>query len=179
MLQKSSMNKTAEVFFINPTKKHYLVDISRRIKLAHTSVKNNLNKLVRIELVIRFIETKGGRKFPVYQANPDNQYFKKYKIIYNFSSILESGLLEFIEEKLMPKSIVLFGSYKRGEDIESSDIDLFIECKKEDLDVTLFEKKLMRKIELHFNENFGSYSKELKNNIINGIVLKGFLEGYK
>ena len=42
-----------------------------------------------------------------------------------------------------------------------------------------FEKKLGRKIELHFNDTFNSYSKELKNNIINGMVLGGFLEGYK
>ena len=80
---------------------------------------------------------------------------------------------------MAPKSIVLFGSYQRGEDIENSDIDLFIESKKEKLDINIFEKKLKRKIELHFKEDFTSYPKELKNNIINGIVLSGFLEGYK
>ena len=53
-----------------------------------------------------------------------------------------------------------------------------IECKKEELDLAKFEKKLSRKIELHFNERFISYPKELKNNIMNGIVLSGFLEGY-
>ena len=73
----------------------------------------------------------------------------------------------------------MFGSYQKGEDVEDSDIDLFIECKKEELDIKIFEKKLGRNIELHFNENFTSYPKELKNNIINGIVLSGFLEGYK
>ena len=56
---------------------------------------------------------------------------------------------------------------------------MFIECKEKELDIKPFEKKLARKIELHFNENFNLYSKELKNNIINGIVLSGFLEGYK
>ena len=79
----------------------------------------------------------------------------------------------------MPKSIVLFGSYQKGEDSENSDIDLFVECDKEELDVKIFEKKLGRKIELHFKKDFTLYPKELKNNIINGIVLSGFLEGYK
>ena len=179
MLQKSSMSRTADVFFVNPTKKHYLMDISRIIGLAHTSVKKNLDKLVKLGLIIASVEKKGDRKFPLYQAKLDNKTFKKYKIIYNISAILESNLIEFIEEKLIPKSIVLFGSYQRGEDIEKSDIDLFIECKKEELDISSFEKKLGRKIELHFNDNFDSYSKELKNNIINGIVLSGFLGGYK
>ena len=109
----------------------------------------------------------------------DNKIFKKYKIIHNLSSILESGVIDFIEETVSPKSIVLFGSYSRGEDIENSDIDLFVECKNEELDLKSFEKKLGRKIELHFNEKFTMYPKELKNNIINGVVLNGFLEGFK
>ncbi len=179
MLQKSSMSRTAEVFFVNPTKKNYLMNISRIIGLAHTSVKKNLDKLIKLGLIIESVEKKGGRKFPLYKANLDNKTFKKYKTIYNISSILESKLIEFIEEKLMPKSIVLFGSYQRGEDIENSDIDIFIECKKEELEIISFEKKIGRKIELHFNNNVNSYPKEWKNNIINGVVLSGFLEGYK
>ena len=179
MLQNSNMIRTAEVFFISPSKTHYLLDISRSIILAHTSVKKSLNNLLKIGLIVEQIEKKGKRKFPLYKSNINNQLFKKYKIIYNISSILESNLIEFIEEKLAPKSIVVFGSYSRGEDIETSDIDIFVECKKEGLNVSKFEKKLNRKIELHFNDNFLTYSKELKNNIINGIVLSGFLEGYK
>ena len=173
------MQRTAEIFFVYPTKYHYLIDISRKIGLAHTSVKENLDKLVKLGLVTESAEKKGGRKFPLYKANIDNKLFRKHKAIYNLLSILESNLVESIEEKLMPKSIVLFGSYARGEDTEGSDIDLFVECKKEQLIIDKFEKKLNRKIELHFNENFKVYPKELKNNIINGIVLSGFLEGYE
>ena len=179
MLQKSSIVRTAEIFFVNPNKKHYLMEVSRTIGLAHTSVKKNLINLVKSGLIIELVEKKGGRKFPIYKANRDNKNFKKYKTIYNISSILESKLVGFIEEKLMPKSIVLFGSYQRGEDTEKSDIDLFIECKKKELDLNPFEKKLKRKVEVHFKENFTSYPDELKNNIINGMVLSGFLEGYK
>lgn len=179
MLQKSSIQRTAEMFFVYPTKAHYLTDISRKIGLAHTSVKKNLDKLVKLSLVTESAEKKGGRKFPLYKADINNKIFKKYKNIYNMASVLESGIIDFIEEKLMPKSIVLFGSYGRGEDTEDSDIDLFIECKKEELSIIKFEKALNRKIELHFNDNFNSYPKELKNNIINGVVLSGFLEGYE
>jgi predicted nucleotidyltransferase len=179
MLQKSSMFRTAEFFFVNPSKEHYLMDISRNIGLAHTSIKKNLKDLVKLGIINEHDEKKGERLFPVYHANLSNKLFKKYKLIHNLSFILESGLIDFIEEKLMPKSIVLFGSYSRGEDTETSDVDLFVECKKEELNLKLFEKKMERKIELHFKENFVLYPDELKNNIINGIVLSGFLEGYK
>src|SRR3989344_489783 len=174
MLQKSSILQTAEFFFASPTGAHYLMDISRKTMLAHTSTKKNLKRLVRLGIIAENREKKGKRIFPVYQANLHNKLFKRYKRIYNLSSVLESGLIDFLEEKAMPRTIVLFGSYSTGEDTETSDIDLFIECPKEELSLKIFEKMLGRRIELHFKEKFALYQKELKNNIINGIVLNGF-----
>ncbi len=178
MIQKSSTELVAEVFFRFPTKEYTLKDISKSIHLAHTSVKSNLHALVKSGLILCRKEKKGKRRFPLYRANRDNKLFIQYKRIYNLQALLESGLIAFLEGKLLPKSIVVFGSYQRGEDTEESDIDLFVGCKKEDLELTTFEKKLARKMELHFNEHFSSYPKELKNNIINGIAVHGFLEGY-
>lgn len=179
MLQKSSIDRTIEVFFRHPTKKHYLMEISRNIGLAHTSVRKNLSKLIKLGLITESIDKKGNRKFPLFQANLGDEQFRRYKLIYNLSNLFESKILLFIEEKLMPRSIVLFGSYQRGEDIENSDIDIYVECDKVELDLDRFEKKLGRKVELHFCQDFSSYPKELKNNIVNGIVLRGFLEGYR
>ena len=178
MLQKSSILNTLNVFFEEPTRRHSLIDISRKISLAHTSVKKNIKGLIDLGFIKKEIETKGTRKFPVYIANRSYKRFTQVKKINNLDSLLKSGLVEFLEEKLMPKCIVVFGSYSKGEDIEESDIDLFIESKKTEINCIPFEKKLKRKIELHFKERFNDYSKELKNNILQGIVLNGFLEGY-
>jgi len=168
-----------EFFFLKPSNSHYLMDISRTIGLSHTSVKKNLVALVKSEILTESIEKKGERKFPVYKANTNNERFKSYKIMYNLTILLESGTIDFIEKILMPKSIVIFGSYRRGEDTEKSDIDIFVECAEDKLNLDNFEKKLQRKIQLHFNSDFNSYPKELKNNIINGVLMKGFLEGYE
>ncbi len=176
MLQKSSVERTAEFFFANPTKGHSLKEISQEIQLAHTSLKKNLKQLEKEGMITEHREKKGKRIFPAYQANVNSEVFRKYKTVHNISRILGSGIIDFIEEKLMPKCIVLFGSYSRGEDNETSDIDLFIECKPEELDLKTFERRLKRKIELHFKEDFDDYPKELKQNIINGIPLSGFLE---
>jgi predicted nucleotidyltransferase len=78
----------------------------------------------------------------------------------------------------MPGCIVLFGSYLRGEDTEESDIDLFVEADKKEIRLERFEGLLKRKIELHFRRDFGKISKELKNNIINGLVMQGYLEAF-
>lgn len=178
MLQKSSMFKTEEIFFIEPSKKHYVADISRTTKIAHTSIKKNIQKLQKENLIKEIKEIRGSRTFPHFLANINNKFIEQ-KMIYNISSLLKSNLITFLEEKLMPKSIVIFGSYRRGEDREGSDIDIFVETKNEQIDLKKFEKRLKRKIQLHFKENFNDYSKELKNNIINGVVLFGFLEGFK
>ncbi|MFA6888491.1 MAG: nucleotidyltransferase domain-containing protein [Candidatus Woesearchaeota archaeon] len=179
MLQKSSMEKTIAVFFQTPTKAHYLLDISRNIEIAHTSIKHNIDCLMKAGLIFETIEKKGQRKFPLYTANRDAKKFKTAKVLYNLKSVQESGIIEYLEEKLAPKVIVLFGSYRRGEDVESSDIDLFVECKEEQINITKYEKIFAKKIQFHFKENFLTYPKELKNNIINGIVMSGFLEVYK
>jgi hypothetical protein len=173
------MMRTLEPFFLSPTKGHSLMELSRQIRLAHTSVKKNLDKLYKLGIVAKTQEIKGKRNFPLYKAYTLGKPFKSHKMIYNFTSIIESGVIELMVEKLAPKAIVLFGSYMRGEDTEESDIDLFVECRKEELDLKAYEKKLARKIALHFNENFAGLPKELKNNLINGIVLFGFLEAFK
>lgn len=179
MLQKCSISNVAGVFFDEPTKPHYLIEISKKSGIAHTSVKRCLNSLKKEGIISERTDKKGKRNFPVYSANFQDEKFKQYKKAHNFSRIIESGIIEYIRDKLMPKAIVLFGSYLRGEDIEGSDIDIFAEAKPKDLDVSKYEKLLKRKIEIHFNEKFNNYPKELKNNIINGNIMYGYLEVFE
>lgn len=53
-------NAFSKFFFTEPTKSHYLIDISRKINLAHTSVKKELDVLVKY----RFISKKKFSEFP-------------------------------------------------------------------------------------------------------------------
>jgi predicted nucleotidyltransferase len=179
MLQNSSILKIGEIFFNEPTKFHYLIEISKKSKIAHTSTKKYLTTLKKEGIIKEKIDKRGKRIFPSYIANLDDSAYRMNKKLHNLSKIYYSGIVASLKEKIMPKSIILFGSYNRGEDIESSDIDIFVEAKKQDINLQQFEKKLKRKIELHFNENFNNYPNELKNNIANGYVLYGYLEVFK
>lgn len=179
MLQISNTFNVAEVFFNEPTKPHYLIEISKKSKLAHTSTKKYLISLKKEGIIKESAEKKGKRSYPIYTADIDSSEYKNYKKIYNLIKVYDLKIIQFLKDKLMPKSIVLFGSYLRGEDVETSDIDIFVESKKHDLDLSKFEKEFKRKIELHFNEKFNDFPIELKNNIINGEVLYGYLEVYK
>ena len=179
MLQNCSIMNVAEIFFVEPTTKHYLIEISKKSKLAHTSVKKYLDTLKKDEIILQQNEKKGKRNFPSFVANINSQEYKAYKKMFNILSLHDSGLINFIRDKLTPRAIVVFGSYSLGEDIETSDIDIFIETKDHNINLEIFEKKLKRKIELHFNEKFNNYPVELKNNILNGNVLYGYLEVFK
>jgi predicted nucleotidyltransferase len=176
MLQNCNILNVARVFFLEPTIKHYLKEISSKSNLSHTSVKIILNKLKKENIVLENPERKGKRTFPYFISNIDSNNYKFYKQISNFLDLQNSGLIDLLEKELMPKSIVLFGSYFRGEDVEDSDIDLFVESKRREMDLGKFENILKRKIQLHFSEKFKDYPPELKNSIINGIVLEGYLK---
>lgn len=178
MLQECSILKTVGIFFKEPTKDHYLLEISRKANLAHTSVTKQLKILKKINIIKERIEKKGKREFPIYRSNIHSKEYKENKKLYNLILLKNSKLIDFLKDYFMPKSIVVFGSFLKGEDIEDSDIDIFIECKKAEINLKKFEKMLNRKIQLHFKDIFKKYPKELKNNIINGITLSGFLEAF-
>lgn len=179
MLQKSNTFKVLECFMQKPNKEYTLKEISQTINLAHTSVKKNLNELIETKLINKKTETKGKRTYPTYKANKQNPQFTNYKKINNLTKILESNLTNYLKEKLMPKTIILFGSYERGEDEENSDIDIYVQAKKEELNLKKYEKILQKKIQIQFNPKIETYPNELKNNIINGTKLHGYIEVFK
>ena len=176
MLQKCSTDKVLKVFFNEPTKKYSLKEISTSSKIAHTSVKKILNELLNNKIISSVNEKKGKRNFPTYKSNLEESYYRKLKFVSNLEEISQSLLIEKLDKLFMPKSIVLFGSYSRGEDIEESDIDIFVEAPEEEINLIKFEKKLSRKINLHFSKNINNLSSQLKENIINGVVLMGEIE---
>ena len=84
-----------------------------------------------------------------------------------------------IKEFNYPEAIILYGSHVRGESIEGSDIDLFIIGKYKDINLELYEDKLGKRIHLMYDQNAEKIPSELKNNLINGIILKGYLKVFK
>lgn len=150
----------------------YLRELSRLSKLAPKSVSIYLKELENESFISRGIVYNR----PVYRANRDSEKFKLYKKLDMISEIKESGLIDYLYDKIMPDCMILFGSSSRGEDVAGSDIDIFVQCKETHIDLEKFEKKLGRKINLLFSERFGKLSVDLKNNIINGTLLKGFLK---
>ncbi len=177
-LIQSSEQRILEVLFKYPDKEYSLSDLAKCGKVAKQNIKiilNHLNKdnFIKIEKLANIWRIK---------ANRENEKFIRSKIIYNLNFIYQSGIIEFLNSYFNnPKAIVLFGSFRKGEDITGSDIDIAIETDVKEYqtiglrELVDFEKLIGRKIQLHlFNrENIDKY---LFNNVANGIVLAGFLE---
>jgi len=177
MLQKDNRYRILRIFFEDPSPKgigFQLREVSRKVAIATPSVKKYLTELEKEGLIVNVKHRIHG--YPVYYANRDNDNFKFLKRLDTLMKIKESGLLEYLSESCMPDVIILFGSSASGEDLKDSDIDLFVASKDEKLSLDKFEKHLNRKISILFSDSFGRMSKELKNNIINGVILKGYLK---
>jgi predicted nucleotidyltransferase len=181
MLQKDNRYKVLKVFFDDPMPTFLgfgLREISRKIKVATPSVKRYLEELEKESLILKRIKEVPHLYPDNYYANRNSGYFRFLKKINNMQELKESGLIDYIYEKIQPETIILFGSVSRGEDLKTSDIDLFIQSKEVKIELKPFEKKLKKSINIIFEKDFSKLSSELKNNIINGEILSGYLKVY-
>ena len=118
------------------------------------------------------------------ELNRDNPKAVALKRVDNLRKIYWSGLVEFLEELFPGTTIILFGSHARGEDVwtneeegHTSDIDIaVIGTRGKEIELTSFEKMLERTIIINFYNSFKEIHKNLKNNILNGILLSGSVD---
>ena len=89
MLQKCTIWKVFEEFAKNPNKNYYIRELSRKLKLAHTSLRIHLKELEKLNLIKK--EELGT--YGSYISNFDNESFRFYKKMLNLISLKNSGLM--------------------------------------------------------------------------------------
>ena len=172
MIQKWSRYWILQKFFDKPRKSFLIRELSRETKIAATSVRQHLKILIAEGL----IKKENGGLYPSFKAAQENSLFKLLKTQNLILRLHQTGLLTSLEKTLYPSCIVLFGSVSHGEDNESSDIDLFIQAKQIKMDLAKFEKSLNRKINILFEPEMKNLSEELRNNLVNGVIVYGYLK---
>lgn len=162
---------------MNPTAKLRVRQIEREMKMPLPSVIRYCKELEKEEILRK--ESVSG--ISAYTADRASKKFLIAKKLFNIKSIFESGLIEHIVKEYFNPVIVLFGSYSKGEDIENSDVDMYIETsKKQDFKLEKFEKIINRRIQVFNYRNINEVpNHHLSNNIINGITLNNFLEVFR
>ncbi len=170
MKNTDTKEKVLELLFDFPIKRFHLREMARILKISPPAVSNALKQLEKEEMVI--IEK--GFLHEI-KANLDNQNFKNLKRVNNLGKIYSSGLFEYLHEKFPLSTIILFGSYSRGEDTEKSDIDIAIIGKEKLLELSEYNKKFNKDVNVEFID-LKKIDKNLRDNVISGITLSGYID---
>ncbi len=175
MLEKNDSWKMMELFFKNPSYSYHLRELCRLLGWSPTKVRMLLDNIKKHGLLKEVRE----KNLSIFKLNYENENCKKYKVLYNLMNAMEIG--KYLESELgFFEAIIFFGSASKGEDMEKSDFDVCIVGRKEvEVDLKNYEKKINRNISLLFIkslEELKEKSPELLNNLINGIVLKGYFK---
>lgn len=148
-------------------------EIAKILNVSPTAVSNSIKKLKESDL----IKIEKTRTINFILFNRDEKKAIELKRVENLKKVYLSGLFDYLESTLPGGTIILFGSFSRGEDTNASDIDIaIIERKSKRLELEKYEKILNRKINVNFYDSWKTIHKHLKNNILNGILLSGGVE---
>lgn len=177
MKRKNIKQTIKEYFFINPTAKLRVRGMERALKLPLPSVIRYCKELEK-EGILTTINT-GNVIF--YTANRTSEKYLLEKKLFNIKSLYKSGLVNYLKQELSNPSIIVFGSFAKGEDTEKSDIDLYIETpSKKKISLEKYKNLLKREIQVFQHKNIREIKNtDLANNIINGFLLNGFVEVFK
>lgn len=163
-----------QFMFANAGKSFNARNLSKNLKVSHPAISKSLPLLEKEKLIL-IKKDKESKRFSI-ELNRNKKVIE-LKRIDNLKTIYESGLNEFLSEKFPSSTIILFGSYSFGEDTTESDIDIaVVGAKEKEIKLEEYEKVLKRKIFLHFYSSLKEINKNLRENILNGITLKGGIE---
>ena len=161
--------------YVNAGKSFNALGLAKSLEVSQTAIAKALPSLEK-EGLIKVEKDKVSGRLAI-ELNRDNRRVLQIKRVENLRTLYESGLVDFLEKELAGATIVLFGSYSRGEDTVDSDIDIAVVGRREKkINLNEFEKQLGRKIIINFYPSFKEIHKNLRENIFNGIVLVGGVE---
>jgi len=176
LYQKIKQLSVFKLFLEHPHNNYYLRESARLLKMDPMTVKRALTLLVSDNILIR---TKEKNQI-LYKANIENPTFRHLKIAYNLAFLQKKLVVEFIKNHMNTvTSIILFGSYAKGENDEESDIDILIISLSKDKPIIELTKLLKHDVNL-ISFTPAQWSKQAKTNrafyldvILDGIVLYG------
>lgn len=166
-------------FFNFPNDELSLSDLASNLAIS----KSTANKVITRLISEGFLKKKVFGKAWSISCNQMHSYNHSLKVAYNLMMISNSKIIEEVHNVARSsRAIILFGSYRKGDDTEKSDIDIAVEVldsqtlKIQKLGVlSNFGYRQNVTVNLHiFSRN--NIDLNLFSNISNGIVLDGFLE---
>ncbi len=166
-------------FFAYPEVKITLTELSKELGISKKTASRIVTDLAKENfLIIEQI----GKSWRI-SCDIQHPYNQIYKVGHNLSLIYSSGIIPEIYKRIgNPKAIVLFGSYRKGDDIGASDLDIAVEIIG-DKEIQIINLGQISQLGYRKNVPVNLYvfsrnkiDLNIFANIANGIVLDGFLE---
>jgi predicted nucleotidyltransferase len=174
--QKIRQLSVLKLFLDNPHGSYYLRESARLLQMDPMTVKRALTLLVADGTLIKNKE----KNQILYKANIENPAFRYLKIAYNLSWLQKKGVSAFLCNHMNTvTSIILFGSYAKGENDSDSDVDIIVISLSKNTPTVCLAKLLKRDVNL-ISFTPAQWSQQTKTNrafyldvILDGIVLFG------
>ncbi len=163
-------DKVLKEIYEKPSYKFHIRELAKLTKLNPNTIVRITDLLVKDGIIIK----EKRKNLSEVWANLEDQRYLLSKRLFNILALYSSGLVDCLIKTYRPSSIVLMGSFSRGEDLEGSDIDLVVTSKtNKRINLDKYSGKLGREIQLLLVDE-DRLSKEFVNNVANGIVLEGY-----
>ncbi len=165
-------------FFAFPDAEFTLNELCKNLKIAKTTANIVVSAFEKRDFLTHHVLGKVWR----IRANASHAFFTTHKIPFNLKSVYESGVLQWINSNIPgARAVVLFGSYRKGDDTEKSDVDIAVEVIRDNEQeiIPLQIARMGYRVNVPLNIHVFSRNKidlNLFANIANGILLQGFLE---
>ena len=124
-------------------KEWHFEELVRESKLTRAIVNKWLKKY-ESECLISRVKLKG--KFPYFIVKGNNPVYLAKKKFYAMEKIYRSGLVKELLSLSEAKTVILFGSFAKGDWYKDSDVDIFILGGISGFDKSVFEEKLKKRI---------------------------------
>jgi predicted nucleotidyltransferase/predicted DNA-binding transcriptional regulator len=166
-------------FFAYPDVKTTLSELAKEVGISKKTANRVVSDLVKEGFLVK---EEIGKAWRIH-CNLAHPYNTTFKIGHNLSLVYNSGIIPEVYKTVgNPKTIILFGSYRKGDDISSSDLDLAVEIVGDsDMKVITLGTIPLLGLRKNVRVNLHVFSRNkidlnLFSNIANGIVIEGFLE---
>ena len=149
ILFATNTQKILYFFLDHPGKEFVEREVRKAVGISKSGANYALRELVRGNFIFRY---KKG-KIHLYSLNYKNSVVKQLKVLKIITYI--QPIIKKLQK--LSSKVILFGSSSRGEDIEDSDIDLFIvsNSKKEEIEAQINKSRLKRKLQIIVRTELG------------------------
>lgn len=155
--------KDIKPFFEDVFRETSVREYARIRKVSPPTASSLLKRLAEEQVLIM----RKDRNLLLFRANKEFFLFRDLAI--SFWKYVIGEAFKPLREDLLYKRLILFGSVQKVENTSNSDIDIFINIPRKNIDLLVVEKALKRKVQLHFSDSLRN--EHLKKNIEKGVEI--------